>query len=128
MIEVRIEILSFRDVNTKRRLVVITSQHIIHISRQAGVMRSNFRKILWPETSVCIFSLMDCKVWGPDAVVNHSLSEIPFLEIVSLMLLVGWVYSWKIHHLVHELSLLERLVNQQVILSVDCSMAPLARS
>jgi hypothetical protein len=43
---------------------------------------------------------------------NNSLSEIPFLEEISLVFLMSWMQLWQEDHFVNKLSLLETLINQ----------------
>jgi hypothetical protein len=57
-----------------------------------------------------------------------SLPIIPFLEVVSTMLLMSWVDFRKVHHFLLELHLSETLVYEQVVLLMHGSVAALARS
>ena len=59
---------------------------------------------------------------------NHTLSEVPLLEVIASVLLMGGVDLGSIDHAVHELSLLETLVDQEIILLMHGSVAALARS
>ena len=59
---------------------------------------------------------------------NHTLSEVPLLEVIASVLLMGWVDLGSIDHAVHELSLLETLVDQEIILLMHGTVAALARS
>ena len=54
---------------------------------------------------------MDSHIWRPHSVVDDSLSEVPFLEEITSVLLMSWVNLWEEDHLLHELGLLETLVN-----------------
>jgi len=60
--------------------------------------------------------------------VNTSLSKVPFLEEISSVFLMTWVDLWKINHLVHELSLFETLVYQEIVLLMHSSVATLTGS
>jgi hypothetical protein len=71
---------------------------------------------------------MYSEVWWPDSVMNDSLSIIPFLEVISSVLLVSWVDLRSEDHFVHELSLLKTLINQEIIFLMHGAMATLARS
>ena len=71
---------------------------------------------------------MDSHVWWPHSIVNTSLSKVPFLEEISSVFLMTWVDLWKINHLVHELSLFETLVYQEIILLMHSSVATLTGS
>ena len=59
---------------------------------------------------------------------DDSLSEVPLLEVVSSVLLVSGMDLRSKDHFVHELSLLETLINKEIILLMHGSMATLARS
>ena len=59
---------------------------------------------------------------------NHTLSEVPLLEVIASVLLMGGVDLGSIDHAVHELSLLETLVDQEIILLMHGTVAALARS
>ena len=71
---------------------------------------------------------MDGEVWGPHSVIDDSLSKVPLLEEISLVLLGSGVDFGRVDHFVHELSLREALVHQQIVLTVDGAMASLNRS
>ena len=71
---------------------------------------------------------MHSHIWWPHSVVDDSLSKVPLLEEVTSILLMSWVHLWKIDHLVHELSLLETLVNQKIVLLMHSTMATLTGS
>ena len=57
-----------------------------------------------------------------------SLPVIPFLEVVTTMLLMSWVDFRKVDHFLLELHLSETLVYKQVVLLMHGSVAALARS
>ena len=57
-----------------------------------------------------------------------SLTEVPLLEVVSLVLLVCWVDSGNENHQLCQLVLSETLVDKQVVALVDGSVAALAGS
>ena len=71
---------------------------------------------------------MDSEVWWPDSVMNDSLSVIPFLEVITSVLLVSGMDLGSEDHFVHKLSLLETLVNQEIVFLMHGTMATLARS
>jgi hypothetical protein len=60
--------------------------------------------------------------------VDDSLSEVPFLEEITSVLLMGWVNLWEEDHLFHELVLSETLIHQKIVLLMHSSMATLASS
>lgn len=55
---------------------------------------------------------MHSEVGAPHSVLDGSLSKVPLLEVVTLVLLVSWVKFGRVNHLVHQLTLLETLVHQ----------------
>jgi hypothetical protein len=71
---------------------------------------------------------MNGEVGRPHSVVDLALSEVPLLEVVASVFLMGRVDLRGEDHLVHEFSLLETLVHEQVILLVHGSVAALAGS
>lgn len=91
MIEVRIVISTFWDIKTEGWVIVITSQKVIWIINKTWLMSGNFCEFRWPDTIVCILSLMNSEVRSPDSILNNSLSVIPFLEIISFIFLMSGV-------------------------------------
>ena len=71
---------------------------------------------------------MHSHVWWPHSVVDHSLSVIPLLEEVTSVFLMTWVNLWQVDHLFGELSLLETLVDQEIVLLMHSTVASLASS
>jgi hypothetical protein len=71
---------------------------------------------------------MNGEVGWPDSIMNLPLSEVPFLEVVTSVLLMSGVNFGSENHLVHELSLLETLVDQKIVFLMHSSMATLARA
>ena len=59
---------------------------------------------------------------------DHTLSEVPLLEIVTSVLLMSGVYFGGKDHAVHELSLLETLIDKKIVLLMHGTVATLARS
>ena len=59
---------------------------------------------------------------------NNSLSEVPFLEEVTLVFLMTWMDFWKVLHLVHEFSLLETLINEEIVLLMHSTVTSLTSS
>jgi hypothetical protein len=71
---------------------------------------------------------MDSHIWRPHSVVDDSLSEVPFLEEITSVLLMSWMDLWEVDHLFHEFGLFETLVNQEIVLLMHSSVATLASS
>jgi hypothetical protein len=59
---------------------------------------------------------------------NRSLTEVPLLEVVALVFLMAWVDFAQEDHFIHKLSLLETLINEQIVFLVDGSVTALAGS
>ena len=91
-------------------------------------MRRRLRQLGRPHAHVGVLGLMDGEVGRPDSVVDLALPVVPLLEEVASVLLMTWVDLWKIDHLLGELSLFETLVDQEIVLLVDSSMATLTGS
>ena len=75
-------------------------------------MGNGLGQILGPETSICVLSMMHSEIWWPYSIMDLSLSEVPFLEEISFVLLVAWMDLSEENHLVHKLSLLETFINE----------------
>ena len=58
---------------------------------------------------------------------DHTLSEVPLLEIVTSVLLMSGVNFGGKDHAVHELSLLETLIDKKIVLLMHGTVATLAR-
>ena len=59
---------------------------------------------------------------------DDSLSEVPLLEVVSSVLLVSGMDLRSKDHFVHELSLLETLIDKKIVLLMHGSVTSLAGS
>lgn len=57
-----------------------------------------------------------------------SLSEVPFLEIVTAVFLMSWMDFWQVDHLRSQLNLGETLVDKKIILLMHSTVAALAGS
>jgi hypothetical protein len=71
---------------------------------------------------------MNGEVGWPNSIMDDSLSEVPLLEVVSSVLLVSGMDLRSKDHLVHELSLLETLIDKKIVFLMHGSMATLAGS
>ena len=128
VIVVGIEVSAFRNIESKRWVVVIASQQVIRVVDVSWTVGSSLGEVLGPESSVSVLGVVHGKVWRPDSVMNSSLSEVPLLEEVAFVLLVARVDFAEEDHLVHEFPLFETLVDEQVVFFVDGSVAALAGS
>ena len=88
-------------------------------------MSVDLGKIGRPHTHISLFGLMDCHIWWPHSIVDNSLSKVPLLEEISSIFLMGWMDLWEKDHLVHQLSLLESLINDQIVLLMHSTVATL---
>jgi hypothetical protein len=128
MIEVGVEVAAFGHIKTEGSSVVITSQEVVRVVNQTGLMSVCLGELRGPHTVVGILGLMNGEVGWPDSIMDHSLSVVPFLEVVTSVLLMSGMDLGSEDHLVHELSLLETLVYQEIVLLMHGSVAALARA
>jgi len=112
VVVVRVEESSLRHIQTKRRVVVETGHQVIDVVDVSGVVRSSLGEILGPETSVGVLCVMHSEIRGPYSIMDRSLSIIPFLEEITLILLMCWMHFSKENHLIHKFSLFETLINK----------------
>ena len=128
MIVVRVEMSTLWHIKTEWWIVVVARQQVVWVVDQTRVVRSCLGKIWGPDTEIGILGLMDSHVWWPHSVMDNSLSEVPLLEEVASILLMCWMDLRQVDHLLHQFSLRETLVDDQVILLMHGSMATLTRS
>ena len=128
VIIVGIEVAALGNVQTEGSVVVVTCQQVVRVVNQTWLMSVSLRELRRPHTIVGVLCLMNCEVGCPDSIMNHTLSEVPLLEVIASVLLMGGVDLGSIDHAVHELSLLETLVDQEIILLMHGTVAALARS
>lgn len=88
MIIVRVEVFTLGDIDTIRGLVVITGQDVEDIVDTTG-SESNLGKIDGPDTVVGVLTLILREIRGIDSVVDVSVSFIPFLIVVLLVMMMG---------------------------------------
>ena len=128
MIEVWVEMSTFWNIKSKWWVVMVSSKEVVGVVDQTWGVSKNLGKIWWPDTHVGLLGLMDSHVWSPHSVMNNSLSEVPFLEEVTLVFLMTWMDFWKVLHLVHEFSLLETLINEEIVLLMHSTVTSLTSS
>lgn len=128
VIEVGVEMSTLWDIKTKWWVVMISSQKVVRVVDQTWGMRQNLGKIGRPDTHVGLFGLMHGEVRSPHSIMDNSLSEVPLVEVVALVLLMTWMDFREEDHLIHEFSLFETLIHKQIVLLVHSSMATLAGS
>jgi hypothetical protein len=115
-------------IKTEWWVVVVTGQEVVRVVDETWRVGKGLRKIWWPDSHVGILSLMHRHVWWPHSVMDHSLSVVPLLEEVTSVFLMTWVDLWEVDHLVGKLSLLETLVDEEIVLLMHGSVATLASS
>jgi len=91
-------------------------------------MSTSLGKLGGPHSHVGVLSLMDSHIGRPDPVMDLTLSEVPFLEEVTAILLMRGMDLRKVHHLLLEFHLGETLLHEEIILLVHGSVAALAGS
>jgi hypothetical protein len=82
-------------------IIMISCEQIIRIINHSWRMGISFWQFRWPNSTISIFSLMNCKIRSPDSIMNNTLTEVPFLEVVSLVFLMSWMnFRWE-NHFIH---------------------------
>jgi hypothetical protein len=128
VIEVGVEVTTLGDIKTEGWVIVVTGQQVVGVVDQTGGVGGGLGELRGPHTVVGILGLMNGEVGWPDSIMDLSLSEVPLLEVVSTVLLVSRMDFGGKDHLVHKFSLLESLVDQEIVLLMHSSVAALARS
>lgn len=116
------------NIESERWVVVVTGQQVVWVINETWLVRVSLWKFRWPDTIVGILGLMDSEIWSPHSVMNNSLSVVPLLEVITFVFLVSGVDSWSEDHLWHQFSLLETLINKQIVFLMHSSVTTLARS
>lgn len=111
VIEVGVEVTTLGHIKTEWRSVVVTCEQVVWVVSETRLVSSSLGKLWWPNTLVCIFSLMNSHVWWPNSVMDLTLSEVPLLEVVRAVLLMTWVNLREIDHLASEFNLGETFVD-----------------
>lgn len=91
VIVVRVEVSTFRDVSSERRVIVISGKQVVRVVDQTRGVRKGLREIWGPDTHIGIFCLMDGHVRRPHSICDNSLSEVPLLEVVTAIFLMAGV-------------------------------------
>lgn len=126
VIVVWVEMSSLWNIKAEWWVIVIASQEIVGVVDQTWTHHVYLGEIWWPDTKVSTLSLMHSLVWWPHSIVDDSLPDIPLLEEVALIFLMSWSNLLELDHSVHELSLLEDLVDHEIVFLMDSSVAALA--
>jgi hypothetical protein len=117
MIIVRVEVFTLGDIDTKRRLIVVTGQDVEDIV-DATRSESNLGQIDGPDTVVGVFTLILGEIGRIDSVVNESVSFIPFLIVVLLVMVMGRV-DREVGNKSSQFQLFVGLIQQGIVLLVD---------
>ena len=128
VVVVWVEMSSLWDIETEWWVVVVTGQEIVGVVDKTWGHHVYLREIWWPDTKVGSLGLVHSLVWWPHSVVDNSLPDIPLLEEVALIFLMSWSNLLELDHSVHEFSLLEDLVDHEIVFLMDSSVAALARN
>ena len=107
---------------------MVASEQVVGVVDQTWLMCTGLGELRWPHSHVRVLGLMDSHVWWPDSVMDLTLPEVPLLEEVTAVLLMGWVDLGQVDHLLLELHLGETLVDEQIVLLVHGTVATLASS
>jgi len=81
-IELRIEVLSFGDLETIWWLEMIACHDIVDVVDSSG-SEPNLGEISWPDSSICILSLILREIWSIDVIVDVSESTKMNLSLSS---------------------------------------------
>lgn len=128
VIEVGVEVATFRDIEAEGRRVVVACQQVVGVVRQTRLMSARLRQLGWPHAHVGVLGLVDREIRWPDSVMDLALAVVPLLEEVASVLLVSRVHLGQVDHLRFQLHLREALAHEQIVLLVHCAVATLART
>ncbi len=92
MVKVRIEMFTFGNIHSIGRLVVISSHNVIDIIDGSWSI-SDLGEICWPDSAVGILSLVLRYIRSVNMITNYSVSVVPFLIIVLLVVMVSRIDS-----------------------------------
>lgn len=107
---------------------MVARQQVVGVVRETRLMGGGLGELWRPDTLVGVLGLMDSHVWWPDSIMDLSLTEVPLLEVVTSVLLMGWVNLGEIDHLAAELNLGETFLDEQIVFLMHSSVAALAGS
>ena len=107
---------------------MVPGKQVVRVVDQTRLMGSSLGKLGGPHSHVGVLCLMDSHIGWPDPVMDLTLTEVPFLEEVTAVLLMRGMDLRKVHHLLLEFHLGETLLNEEIVLLVNGSVAALARS
>lgn len=117
VIIVRVEVFTLGDIDTIRGLVVITGQDVEDVVDTTW-SESNLGQIDGPDTVVGVFTLILREIRRIDSVVNVSISFIPFLVVVLLVMVMGRM-DGEVANKGSQFQLFVGLIQQGIVLLVD---------
>lgn len=121
MIEIGVKVLTLWHVHTIRWLEMVTGQDVIDVINTTA-SHPNLTEVCGPDSTVSVFSLVLREVWWVHTVFNTSVSFVPFLVVVLLVVVMGWVNGEHGDHF-GELELLVASVEDLVVFGVDVAVA-----
>lgn len=128
MVKVWVEESTFWDIMAEWWTIVIACHQVVDVVDHTRLVWIGFWKLWRPHTLISTFGLMNSEIRGPDSIMNNSLSEVPFLEVVASVFLMSGMDSGSEDHLWDEFSLFESLVHEKIIFLMHGTMATLAWS
>jgi hypothetical protein len=128
VIVVWVEVATLWHIKTEGRRIVITSEQVVGVVDETWLMGTGLGQIGRPHTHIGVLSLMHSHVGWPDSVMDLTLSEVPFLEEVTTVLLMTGMNLGQVDHSLLELHLCETLIDKKIVLLVNGSVATLASS
>ena len=105
---------------------MVTGEKVVGVVDETRLVSTGLGQIGRPHTHVGVLGLMDSHIWRPDSVMDLTLAEVPFLEEVTAVLLMGGMDLGKVDHPLLELHLGETLSDKKIVLFVDGTVAALA--
>jgi hypothetical protein len=128
VIVVGVEVTTLRNIVTERSCVMIAGEQIVGVVSKTDLMGGDLGELWGPYTLVGVLSLMDGHIGWPDSILDLTLTEVPFLEVVRTILLMSGMDLRKVDHLAHELTLGETFIDEEIILLMHGAVAALAGS
>lgn len=107
---------------------MVASQQVIGIAGKTGLMGGSLGEFRRPHTLVGLLGLMHGHVRRPDAVIDLTLTEVPFLEVVTTIFLMSGMNLGKENHLLGEFTLRETLVHEEIVLLMHSTVTSLTRA
>jgi hypothetical protein len=126
VIVVRVEVTTLGHIEAEGRVVVVAGEQVVGVVDATGLMSARLGQLGRPHAHVRVLGLMHSHIGWPDSVMDLTLPEVPLLEEVAAVLLMGWVHLGQVNHLLLQLSLGETLIDEEIVLLVHGAVAALA--